>query len=165
MDQTRSSTPVSWVQAGFVGDEYVEQEAQSADQIVSDIQRSDVWEGFAMYPVAAQFPRMHVSLHQPHGFVVQCWENEASWSDFLLAAQTLGRPSVEIQHGGQALELWPRQLFVAADVTRSALKHFLHAGTQDPALNWVRIDRFPREILWEDAAGRKAWEESRASPN
>jgi hypothetical protein len=41
-----------------------------------------------------------------------------------------------------------------------ALNHFLEHGKQDPTLEWVRIDGFPRETLWEGEAQREAWEQS-----
>jgi hypothetical protein len=40
----------------------------------------------------------------------------------------------------------------------SALTHFLEFGKQDPTLEWVRIDAFPREIVKDDRDGREAWE-------
>ena len=30
--------------------------------------------------------------------------------------------------------------------------------TNDPTLDWVRIDGFPRETVWEGREGREAWE-------
>jgi hypothetical protein len=71
-------------------------------------------------------------------------------------------PSVEVELGGQALERWPRELFVSAAQATEALNHFLEHGTQHPTLEWVRIDRFPRETLWEGRVQREAWE--RANP-
>lgn len=37
-------------------------------------------------------------------------------------------PSVEINLGGQALERWPRELFVSEDLATVALEHFLDYG-------------------------------------
>lgn len=39
-----------------------------------------------------------------------------------------------------------------------ALNHLLEHGERDPALEWVKIDGFPREILWEGREQRLAWE-------
>lgn len=52
--------------------------------------------------------------------------------------------------------------FVSAEHATQALNHFLEHGKQDPALEWVRIDAFPRETLWGGRAQRKARE--RADP-
>jgi hypothetical protein len=71
-------------------------------------------------------------------------------------------PSVQVELGGQALERWPRELFVSAEYASHALNHFLDHGKQESALEWVRIDRFPRETLWEGREQRLAWE--RANP-
>ena len=64
--------------------------------------------------------------------------------------------------GGQALERWPRELFVSAELATRTLNYFFQFGKQDPALEWIRIDGFPREILWEGRDQREAWE--RANP-
>ena len=79
-----------------------------------------------------------------------------------MTSRHFSTPSVEVELGGQALERWPPELFVSAERTTQALDHFLEFGKQDPALEWVRIDRFPRETLWEGRAQREAWE--RANP-
>jgi hypothetical protein len=68
-----------------------------------------------------------------------------------------------VELGGQALERWPRELFVSMALATQALDHFLNFGKQDLALEWVRIDAFPRETIWEDREGREAWE--RANPH
>ena len=71
-------------------------------------------------------------------------------------------PSIEVELGGQGLEGWPRELFVSAQQAMQALDHFLDHGKQDPALEWIRIDGFLRESLWEGREQRLAWE--RANP-
>lgn len=81
---------------------------------------------------------------------------------FLVTSQGFSAPSIEVELGRQALERWPRELFVSAERATQALNHFLQFGTQDPALEWIRLDAFPREIVWDDRAGRDAWE--RANP-
>ena len=60
--------------------------------------------------------------------------------------------------GGQALEKWPRQLFVDSERALEALDFFLKTGKQDGTQHWVRTDAFPREIVWETREGREAWE-------
>jgi hypothetical protein len=49
-------------------------------------------------------------------------------------------------------------LFVPEELADQALDCFLATGKQDRALQWVRIDAFPRTIIWEDHVGREAWE-------
>ena len=72
--------------------------------------------------------------------------------------QHFSPPSIEVELGGQALERWPRELFTSAERATQALNHFLESGKQDPTLAWIRIDRFPRETVWEGREGREAWE-------
>jgi len=67
-------------------------------------------------------------------------------------------PSVEINLGGQALERWPRELFVSEDLATEALDHFLDHGELKPSLFWISTGQFPREIIWEGREEREAWE-------
>jgi hypothetical protein len=94
--------------------------------------------------------------------VFQCYEDEESWSDFLVTSRHFSLPLIEVELGGQTLERWPRELFVSAELATQALNQFLSVGKQDPALEWVRIDAFPRETVWEGREGGQAWE--RANP-
>jgi hypothetical protein len=130
----------------------------SARELLAGVQSRPVWDGVSISPEGAQFPLMHVDWHEGSGFVLQCYEEEESWSDFLVTSRDFSPPSIEMELGGQALERWPRELFVAADIATKALEHFLNVGKQDPTLEWVRIDGFPREILWDSREGREAWE-------
>jgi hypothetical protein len=54
------------------------------------------------------------------------------------------------------LERWPRELFASTERADQALGHFLEFGKQDQTLEWIRIDAFPREIVWEGREGREA---------
>ena len=58
-------------------------------------------------------------------------------------------PAVEINLGGQAVERWPRELFVPEPLAQQTLDCFLNSRRQDAALPWVRTDGFPRETVWE----------------
>jgi hypothetical protein len=134
----------------------------SAPALLADVQTRPAWDGASIIPVDAEYPRAHLDWHEGHGFVLQCCEDETSWSDFLATSGVLSTPSVEVELGGQALERWPCELFVPVPRAGQALDHFLKHGTQDPILEWVRIDRFPREVVWEGRAQQEAWE--RAHP-
>ena len=57
---------------------------------------------------------------------------------------------MNIVHGGQAQERWPRELFVDRAVVLEALEFFLQTGKQKETLHWVRSDAFPRETVWVD---------------
>lgn len=120
----------------------------SVSELLTGVQSRPLWDGASISPVDTQFPCVHFDWHEGHGFVLQCYEDEGSW-----------------RLGGQALERWPRELFVSAERATQALSHFLEFGKQDPTLEWVRIDAFPREIVWEDWEGREAWERANRAKN
>lgn len=96
---------------------------------------------------------------------MQCYEDERSQSYFLVASPKLSAPSIDVELGGQALERWPPELFVSAERAGQALNYFLDSGKQDPSLEWVRIDAFPREVVWEGREGREAWERTKRARN
>lgn len=130
----------------------------SVPELLTRVQSRPVWDGASISPEDAQFPLVHVDWHEGHGFVLQCYEDEESWSDFLVTSQHFSPPSIEVELGGQAQERWPGELFVSAERAAQALNHFLESGKQDPTLAWIRIDNFPRETVWEGREGREAWE-------
>ena len=134
----------------------------SVPELLADVQSRPVWDDASISLMNAVYPRVHVHWHVGAGLVLQCYEEEESWSDFLVTSRDFSSPSIEVELGGQALERWPRQLFVSAERATQALNYFLEYGKQNPALEWVRIDRFPREALWEGRIQREAWE--RANP-
>lgn len=99
----------------------------SAPEILARVQSRPVWDAASIAPADDQFPLLHVEWHEGKGFVIQCYEDEYSWSDFLLVGPGCGPPTVEINLGGQALERWPSELFVPEAV--SALRR-LFPGTE-----------------------------------
>ena len=124
----------------------------SASEFLAAVETRPAWDGASISPADADYPRVHLDWHEGHGFVFHCYEDGESWSDFLVTTRDFSSPSIEVELGGQALERWPRELFVSAERAAQALNHFLEFGKQDPALEWVRIDEFPRETLWEGRA-------------
>jgi hypothetical protein len=132
-----------------------EQDVPASAELLAMLTNQEPWEETCICPAGSDFPRAIVSFHHGHGFVLQCSEDENSWSEFLVVGETLSVPSVEIELGGQALERWPSELFVPEHLVKAALDYFLNTGRQNPSLRWVRIDRFPRETVWEGCEGRK----------
>jgi hypothetical protein len=126
--------------------------------VLSRLRSSPSWDEASICPADEQFPRAHVAWHEGHGFVIQGFEDDRSGGYFLAGGAEMSSPAVEINHGGQALERWPPELFVADPLAHHALDYFLNSGKQDPALRWVRTDGFPRETVWQGRAGREAWE-------
>src|SRR5260221_395815 len=135
----------------------------SASEILTRVQAGPVWDVASIAPANDQFPLLHVEWHAGKGFVIQCYEDEQTRSDFLTRGPCCGPPTIEINLGGQALERWPSELFVPEDLARRALAYFLTIGKQDPALSWVRIDEFPRETVWEGRVGRETGERTNSA--
>jgi len=150
-DQPRS------FQIAFITDE-APAPIESVSAVLAQARSSPRCDGGSITPVDGQFPCLWVEWHSCLGFVIQCYEDESSPGDFLVSGSCCGIPKVEIELGGQALELWPSELFVSDELAEQALKCFIATGRQNPDLNWVRIDAFPRTILWEGRVGREAWE-------
>ena len=107
---------------------FEEREASSVDldQILREMESGEAWE-VAVQPIAEfpQFPRMHIDWHRGFGFVVMAFEDEKSIGFYPIVGATCGKPEVPIELGGQALEKWPRELFVprqiaACDTGRAA---------------------------------------------
>ena len=133
--------------------------AQDASELLGVARRLPRWDALIIVAENENYPRLHLTWHEDHGFVVQCFEDGESWGFFLAEATAFSPPEIEIEMGGQALEKWPRQLFVESDSVLEALDFFLKTGQQDGGTqHWVRTDAFPREIVWETREGREAWE-------
>lgn len=79
----------------------------SASEILARLSSGPAWDGVSIAPTDGQFPLLCVDWHAGKGFVVQCYEDAESWSDFLQAGPRCGPPVVEINLGGQTLEQWP----------------------------------------------------------
>lgn len=142
-----------------------DQPAPAPDLLISEVKTRRYWDTAVLEPPDGQFPRLHLEFHEGHGFVVQCFGDEASWGWFLVSGSNLGPPAVEINLGGQALERWPAELFVSDDLALRAVTYFLQSGGQARSQQWVRIDAFPRVTIWEGRQGREAWERATASEN
>src|SRR2546422_9124349 len=65
----------------------------SALDLLTQVQSRPVCDGASISPEGAQFPLVHVDWHEGHGFVLQCYEDEESWSDFLVTSQNFSAPS------------------------------------------------------------------------
>ena len=135
----------------------------AVSDILARLQAGPAWDCAIIAPSDGQFPRLNAEWREGQGFVIQCYEDEQAWSDFLLAGPRCGPPAIEIQLDGQALERWPMELFVSKALAQEALDYFLRSGKQNRALHWVRIDAFPREIIWEGREGRERWERAKSA--
>lgn len=146
----------------LVGD--LDQLALSASDILAHVRSRPSWDAASICPAEREFPRVHIEWHDGRGFVVQCFEDESSWGWFLVSASNFGPPTIEINLGGQARERWPSELFVSDEGALRALECFLDSGKQDPTQQWVRIDGFPRDTVWEGREAREVWERQNPPP-
>jgi hypothetical protein len=135
--------------------------AQDASELLGIARGLPEWDALIVVAENQDYPRVHVSWHDGHGFVVHCFEDGESWGFFLAKAPSFSSPEVAIEMGGQALEKSPRQLVVDSERALEALDFFLKTGRQNGTHHWVRADAFPRQIVREGRAGREASEKSR----
>lgn len=139
---------------------FVEHEAATAAHLLAALASGEAFDlTIAPQDEPSQFPRMHVEW-QSDGYVVMCFEDEQSVGFYPATERRLGSPEVVIELGGQALEKWPRQLFLPLSVAEKAVSTFVATGKQDSSLAWVANDAFPRETVWEGRLQRLAWESS-----
>ena len=126
--------------------------------VLSRLRSAVPWDEASIHPADSDFPRVHISWRQAAGFNLHCFVNDLSFGQFLVSRLELSAPSVEINLGGQALERWPRELFVSEDLATEALEYFLDQGELKPLLFWIGTGQFPRETIWEGREEREAWE-------
>lgn len=147
--------------SAIVGDQYPEMEVPPVDELLARLQAGEMSGEAVIYPASGDFPRAMIDWHPGHGFVLLCFDSEGSRGYFLTRGQVTSGPSVQIVLGGQAMEMWPLELFVPEELAADGLRFFLDTGQRKPGLGWARADEFPREVVWEGRAARNAWEERR----
>lgn len=92
-----------------------------------------------------QFPRVSIGWEPSgQGYIVQCFEGVDSDSCILSTSSVLSEPAIEVEAGGFARELWPKELFVSHARAVQALDHFLATGSQNPSLDWIGLRDFAR---------------------
>jgi hypothetical protein len=130
----------------------------TASDVLTRVRSAAPWDEAYICPAYGEFPRAHISWHDSEGYNVQCFENDHSLGHFLVNRNNFSSPSVEINLGGQALERWPRELFVSEELAAEALKYFLEYAQLKPSLFWIGTGEFSREIIWQGREEQKAWE-------
>lgn len=130
----------------------------NASEILARVRSAPVWDGATICPVQGEFPRTHITWHAGAGFNVHCFADEHSLGHFLVSENHFSPTAVEINLGGQALERWPRELFVPESLAAEALEYFLEHWRLKPSLSWTRTGEFPRESIWRGRKEREAWE-------
>jgi hypothetical protein len=134
------------------------QSVASASELVAIVKASPAWDEVSVFRGDTQYPCFHLAWQAGRGFILHCFEDAESSGDFVVESSTLTAPEVEVNLGGQALERWPRQLFVSERVARGTVEFFLRTGQRDPSQHWVGTGEFRRETIWEGRDQRLAWE-------
>lgn len=130
----------------------------SALEVLARVRFLAPWDEASICPAGKDFPRVHITWHDREGFIVHCFENEQSLGQFLVNSRDFSPPAIEINLGGQALERWPRELFVSEGLAAESLEYFLDHGKLKPSLCWSGTGKFPRETIWEGREERETWE-------
>jgi hypothetical protein len=131
----------------------------TASEVLARTQAVPAWDGGTICPVEGDFPRAHITWHAGSGFNFHCFVDENSLGHFLVSNDRLSPTAVEINLGGEALERWPRELFVPESLAAEALKYFLEHRRLKPSLSWTGTAEFPRESIWRGRKEREAWEQ------
>ena len=119
------------------------------------------WDAVIVTVGDQQYPRLHITWHDAYGFVVHCFEDKDSWGFFLVEALSFSPPEIEIEVGGQALEKWPRQLFVASERTPPSSEPFPGDRKAERNLQLGANGCVSSPSSLGDCCGRLAWEKSR----
>jgi hypothetical protein len=127
-------------------------------EVLSRVCSAALWDEASIRPTEADFPHAHIIWCQGGGVNIHCFENDLSVGQFLATCLEFSGPSVEINLGGQALERWPRELFVSEDLATAALEYFLDHGELKSSLCWIGTGQFPRQTIWKGREEREAWE-------
>ena len=133
----------------------------SISELLVQLRSAAPWDEASIHPAQSDFPRLHISWHQGAGFNVHCFKNTESLGQFLVTGLEFSPPTIEINLGGQALERWPRELFVSEALATEALEHFLEHGELKPSLCWTGTGEFRRENIWQGRQEREAWERTK----
>jgi hypothetical protein len=118
-------------------------------EVVNRLLASPEWDEASIIPIVEQLPRLALSRHGDNGIVVHCIDDEDPHGFFLASALKLSEPALEIDHGGQATEKWPREMFVSASLAVSALEHFVLHRVKSGSLIWIAATALPRVTVWE----------------
>ncbi len=58
-----------------------------ASDILAHVRARPVRDLASIAPAEGQFPVLHIDWHEGRGFVLQCYQDEQSWSDFLTSGR------------------------------------------------------------------------------
>ena len=153
---TRMSSIASDFQVSSVD---LEPTSMSTESLLARISDPRNWPEASVHPPEADFPRLGIEFHPDVGYSILCHEDERSLG-FLAATQTAtSAPEVPVCIGGQVVEKWPPELFLAEAAAATILDYFFVSGRQHPSFAWARLDHFERELLHEGPGVYEFWKQ------
>ena len=113
----------------------------SASELLARVKARPAWDEVSIFRADTQYPCLHLAWQPDCGFIFHCFEDAGSSGYFAVESAVHTLPEVEIDLGGQALERWPRRLFVSDHVAREAVEYFLRTGKRRNAVYyWDSLD-------------------------
>jgi hypothetical protein len=126
--------------------------SMSPDALLSRLSDLQEWPEASVHPPVADFPRLDLEYHPGVGYSILCFEDERSIGYLAAQKENTTSPAVAVNLGGQMIEKWPPELFLAEAEAAEVLRHFWATGHQHPSFAWIRLDGFEREVLHEGGA-------------
>lgn len=114
-----------------------------AAAVLATARRVPWWDTVWIAPEHGEYPRVNITWHEGLGFVEHCFEIDISWGFFLAENEPLAPPTVPIQLGPDR-EIWPRQLFVRAELAIEGLEGILAGEGLQKSLSWIGTGEFIR---------------------
>lgn len=131
----------------------------SAADLLARLATPGAWSEASVYPPEADFPRLGIEVHPGIGVSILCHEDERSIGFLAATQESLSPPRVLVNLGGQVIERWPVELFLSETDAHAVVEHFLESGRQAPEYAWIRLDRFPRDTVYEGSDLLSRWRE------
>lgn len=85
----------------------------SAAALLARLASPGAWSEGSVHPPEADFPRLGIEVHPGIGVSILCHENERSIGFLAATRESLSPPSILVNLGGQVIERWPVELFLA----------------------------------------------------
>ncbi len=131
----------------------------SATDLLARLATPGAWPEASMHPPEADFPRLGIEAHPGIGVSILCHEDERSIGFLAATQERLSEPRILVNLGGQVIERWPAELFLPETDALTVIERFLESGRQAPEYAWIRLERFPRDTVYEGPGLLARWRE------
>lgn len=133
--------------------DHLDATSMSPEALLTRLSDPDTWPEASVHPPVADFPRLGIERHPGMGYSILCHEDERSIGYLAARRAITTSPAIAVNLGGQVIERWPPELFLAEADAAEVLRRFWATGRQHPSFAWIRLDGFEREVLHEGGAG------------